>query len=179
MKPSSALHASLRFVLVGTALYLSWYFIYELYLKPSTNFDEWLIHSLVRSAEEAFRFFGVSLTDYSALDVSYKSHIGLSGSLGVTVGAPCDGAPLLALFLSFVGAFPGPWRHKWWYMLVGVITIHLFNVLRIMGLALIVSWNPDWLAFNHDYTFTIAIYGYVFGLWWIWINRFATKTPVQ
>lgn len=179
MKPSSALHASLRFVLIGTVLYLSWYFIYELYLKPSTSFDEWLIHSLVRSAEEVFAFCGVTLTDYSSLDITYKSHIGLSGSLGVTVGAPCDGAPLLALFLSFVGAFPGPWRHKWWFMLVGVITIHFFNVLRIMGLALIVSWNPDWLAFNHDYTFTIAIYGYVFALWWIWINRFATKSVSQ
>lgn len=176
MKPSSALGASFRFVLWGTVFYLSWYFLYELYLKPSTAFDEWLIDSLVRSSEAIFGMFGVVLTDYTGLDLIYKSHIGLSGSLGVTVGAPCDGAPLLALFLSFVGAFPGPWRHKWWFMLAGVLTIHLFNALRIMGLALIVSWNPDWLAFNHDYTFTIAIYGYVFALWWLWITKFATKT---
>jgi len=179
MQSKIAVNASLRFVLIGAGLYLSWYFLYELILKPNTLFDEWLIDQLVVPAEVLMQWMGYQINDYSSIDMGFKSHIGVQGSLGVTVGAPCDGAPLLALFISFIFAFPGPWKHKMWFLPAGVAAIHFFNILRIIGLALIVSWNPDWLAFNHDYTFTIAIYGFVFFLWWIWITRFATKKTLQ
>jgi hypothetical protein len=47
------------------------------------------------------------------------------------------------------------------------------NVLRIVALAIIMSVNEEWLAFNHDYTFTILVYAYVFALWMIWVQRFS------
>jgi hypothetical protein len=28
------------------------------------------------------------------------------------------------------------------------------------------------LNFNHDYTFYVIVYGWVFLLWWIWVKRF-------
>jgi exosortase family protein XrtF len=176
MNSKSAVGASTRFIIVGAVLYASWYFLYEFFLKPHTSFDEVLIHALVVPAEALFGLFHVAIQDFSSLDGAYRSHIGLADSLGVTVGAPCDGAPLIGLYVSFIVAFPGPWRTKCWFVPAGVCLIHLMNILRIMGLAIIVSWNPDWLAFNHDYTFTIAIYGYVFYLWYLWIYRFANKT---
>ncbi len=162
-----------RFIIVSTGLYIAWYVGYEYYLKPATNFDQVVIDSLVRLAERTLSVFGYEITDYSVIDGVYRSHVGISGSMGVTIGAPCDGSVLFALFVSFVIAFPGPWKHKMWFLPLGVILIHLFNVLRVLGLAVIVHINEDWLAFNHDYTFTIIVYAFVFLLWWIWVNKFS------
>jgi exosortase/archaeosortase family protein len=58
--------------------------------------------------------------------------------------------------------------------LLGIIIIHFVNVLRITALAIIVKVNPDWLYFNHNYTFTIVVYSFVFLLWWIWAKKYAT-----
>jgi exosortase family protein XrtF len=175
MNSRSAVGASMRFIIVGAVLYASWYFFYEFYLKPFTSFDEVLIHALVIPGEMMFRLVQVPIQDFAQLDGTLRSHIGLANSLGVTVGSPCDGAPLIGLFASFIIAFPGPSKAKGWFIPAGILLIHIMNVFRIMSLALIVSWNPDWLAFNHDYTFTIAIYGFVFYLWYLWIYRFANK----
>jgi exosortase family protein XrtF len=179
MAQTDGLRSMIRFLIIGTCLYVGWYMLYEFYLKKHSLFDEWLIHQIVVPAESGLRGLGYILSDYSTLDPLFRSHIGISGSLGVTIGAPCDGAPLLALFMAFIIAFPGPWRHKWWFLIVGGLAVHLFNIGRVMSLAVIVHWNPDWLAFNHDYTFTILIYGFVFLLWWLWIQYFATIKSVK
>ena len=66
--------------------------------------------------------------------------------------------------------YPGSWKKKLWFIPFGIITIHLINVLRIIGLALTVFYFPDpeLLDFNHTYTFTVLVYGYVFYLWFLW-----------
>jgi hypothetical protein len=58
------------------------------------------------------------------------------------------------------------------------MSIHLVNVLRVVALTWIVSVNESWLAFNHDYTFTILTYAWVFFLWYIWVNRFSSLNSV-
>jgi hypothetical protein len=47
-------------------------------------------------------------------------------------------------------------------------------------LARIQATAPDWLEFNHDYTFTVLIYGLVFALWYLWtvLGRSVTPVPV-
>jgi hypothetical protein len=53
------------------------------------------------------------------------------------------------------------------------LTIHLINVLRIAALCIIVTIDYELLNFNHDYTFYVIVYGWVFLLWWIWVKRFS------
>jgi hypothetical protein len=43
----------------------------------------------------------------------------------------------------------------------------------VAALAIIVDINPEWLDFNHDYTFTILVYAAVFALWYLWIEKFS------
>jgi exosortase family protein XrtF len=170
-----------RFIGMATGLYLVWYFAYEYYVKPSTLFDDYVIDSLVRWGERLLTFFGYTISDYTALDGPLRSHLGIAGSKGVSIGAPCDGAVLFALFIVFVVSYPGSFKHKWWFIPVGLLTIHFINILRVIGLAIIVHINEDWLAFNHDYTFTLIVYAFVFFLWWLWIKKFTQqeKAPTQ
>jgi exosortase family protein XrtF len=163
----------IRFLFLSTGIYLTWYFVYEFYLHSHTSFDKVVIDTLVRWAETTLQLIGYQTTDYSSADVLFREHIGIAGSNGVTIGAPCDGVILYALFIVFVLAFPGPFKHKLWYIPIGALSVFYLNVLRIVALAIIMSVNEEWLAFNHDYTFTIIVYAYVFALWMIWVQRFS------
>ncbi len=160
-----------RFLIVSTTLYLSWYFFYEFYLKDHSLIDEWVIDSLVNLGEGFLKLIGYPITDYA--DGLYRVHFGVAGSKGVTIGAPCDGIVLFALFIVFIISYPGPIKHKLWFLPAGLVFIHLINVLRVSALALIVYHKQDWFSFNHDYTFTLIVYAIVFGLWWIWITKFS------
>jgi len=160
-----------RFLIFSTVLYLIWYFTYEFYLKENTLINEYVIDSLVNLGEGFLQLLNFETTSYS--DGRFRQHFGVSGSAGVTIGAPCDGIVLFALFIVFMISYPGPMRHKLWYMPVGLVLIHGLNVLRVAGLALIVHYNEKWFSFNHDYTFTLIVYAAVFGLWWLWIAKFS------
>jgi exosortase family protein XrtF len=172
----------IRFLVIATVLYLTWYLLYEFYLHKHTSFDSIVINQIVIWAEGSLHLFGYKTIDFSAMDVAFRQHVGIEGFKGVTVGAPCDGVVLYALFIFFVVAFPGPLKHKFWYVPLGAFSIFYLNVLRVAALAIIMSINEDWLAFNHDYTFTVVVYAYVFALWVIWVRRFspyADKMQVQ
>ena len=163
----------LRFLLLSTSLYLIWYFLYEFYLHKHTDFDQYAVNQIVVWAEKTLQWFGYITTDYTSIDIGFRQHLGIQGFKGVTVGAPCDGVVLYALFIFFVVAFPGPLKHKLWFVPLGAFTVFYLNVLRVAALAIIMSINENWLAFNHDYTFTILVYAYVFALWVIWVQKFS------
>ena len=163
----------LRFIFIGFTAYISWYFLYELYLLPKTPIDGYLVDFLVHCAEFLLRILGFDLSVFD--DGIFRNHIAISGTPGVTVGAPCDGMILMALFAIFIFAYPGENKRRLWFIPFGLITIQLLNVIRIASLALIVYWNEDYLSFNHDYTFTVLVYSYVFLLWYWW-SKHSNKT---
>lgn len=160
-----------RFLIIGTLAYLSWVVLYQYYIEPETSFDEWVIHVIIKTSEFFMNSMGFELTPYQ--DGRFSNHIGVLGSSGVTVGAPCNGLVLLVLFLIFILAFPGKWIHKFWFIPLGVVLIHIVNCFRVIALALIVVDHPEWLDFNHDYTFTVVVYSFVFFLWYVWVNKFS------
>ncbi len=90
------------------------------------------------------------------------------------IGDPCNGISLFAVFSIFLLAYPGPWKHKAWFLPLGLLSIHVLNMLRIVVLCIVVTVDYELLNFNHDYTFYIIVYGWVFGLWYLWVKRYAT-----
>lgn len=161
----------IRFLALSLLLYLGWYFFYDFYLKPSTSFDEIVIHNLAVLAEGELHLLGFETIEYS--DFPFKNHVGIEGSKGVTIGSSCDGIVLFALFTIFIVAFSGKWSNKLWFIPIGIMLIHLVNSFRVTALAWIVSVNEKWLSFNHDYTFTIVVYAIVFSFWYLWVKKFA------
>lgn len=160
-----------RFLIKAVFLYLIWYLVYELWLHPSGKVDLLVIRNLEDLSGILLKLLGYSLISES--DISSIRTIGIDGTHGIWIGDPCNGIVLFALFSGFVLAYPGPWKTKAWFIPLGLITIHILNVLRIAALALIVYHfpNPNVLDFNHTYTFTILVYGYVFLLWYLWATR--------
>jgi exosortase/archaeosortase family protein len=90
----------------------------------------------------------------------------------VQVGGPCNGLKLFSLYLAYVLFYPFVSRKKRVvYSILGVLIIHILNVLRISSLYIIQDNYPEYLEFNHDYTFTYLMYLFIFSIWWYFSKK--------
>jgi exosortase family protein XrtF len=164
-------HPLARFLLLFIFLYTAWYLLYELYLNPKGGLDTFVINTSVWTSAHVLKLLGyVAFTTHSETIRT----VGIDGTTGLWIGDPCDGITLFALFTAFILSFPGPWKHKAWFIPAGIIAIFGMNVLRIAGLCMVVKYKPALLDLNHDYVFKILVYAFIFGLWMIWVNRFSS-----
>lgn len=156
------------YLLKGIGLYLLWYLIYDNWLLKDGWVDHFLINHLVGSTSFVLNLLGFTVFTYS-------DAVGIDGTHGVLIGAPCNGLSLFALFTGFIIIFPGKIIHKLLFISLGILIIHIFNILRLVGLSLVVLYDSESLEFNHKYTFTIIVYAVIFLMWIVWVNKFAIK----
>ena len=161
------------FFLVAALLYLGWYLLYELVLHPLGTLDRAVIDNLMLLSGGTLEALGYALLPEPQFDSN--RYIGIQGGSHLWIGDPCNGLGLFAVFSLFVLAYPGPWRHKAWFVPMGLLTIHFINALRIVALCIVVTIDYELLNFNHDYTFYVVIYGWVFLLWWVWVRFFPNR----
>ncbi|MGB0167328.1 MAG: archaeosortase/exosortase family protein [Luteibaculum sp.] len=116
-------------------------------------------------------FFGFDASISSYTGIKNNIFMGNSGILRVESG--CDGVALITLFLCFAFAFPGPVKHKLWYIPLGVWLVHCFNIVRVAALVILADYNLEVMKWNHKYTFIILVYSFVFLLWLAWVKYFS------
>ena len=156
------------FLLKAIALYLIWFLVYDNWLLKDGLVDDFLISHLVSATE-----FMLNLMGYDVF--TYSDAVGVDGTHGVLIGAPCNGLSLFALFAGFIIIFPGKLTYKLIYIPLGLLAIHILNIFRLVGLAMVVVYKPESLEFNHKYTFTVIVYAFIFAFWMIWVKKFAQR----
>lgn len=163
-----------KFLAIALATYLAWYLLYDLVIKPYTPIDNILSLHLRDISASVLEMFGyeIGLEETNDMVILY-----IDGSHGVWIGDPCNGLNLWVIFAIFVLAFPGPVKKKAWFIPLGLFLIHLANIIRVTWLTIISRDSPELLDFNHNYTFTIAVYGIVFVLWYWWAKKLSGLTP--
>jgi len=179
MVPLSAPQAAwrdplVRFFLAAGALYLGWYLLYDLVIHPWGWLDHALIDQLIRLSGLILTGLGETMIP-EPVNAEMIRTIGVEGGHLLWIGDPCNGLSIFAVYLIFLAAYPGPLAHKTWFGVVGLVSIHAINALRIVALCLVVKVDYELLNFNHDYTFYVIVYGWVFLLWYIWVKRFANR----
>jgi exosortase family protein XrtF len=85
----------------------------------------------------------------------------------------CNALSVIILFISFVIAFTGKFKQTLIFILVGSILIHIFNILRIVLLCMAIFHFPQYEHVLHGVIFPLFIYGIVFLLWVIWVNKYS------
>lgn len=85
----------------------------------------------------------------------------------------CNAISVMILFVSFVIAFSGTWKKTVFFILFGLLLIHVCNIARIALLSMSVYYYPQYQDFLHAVIFPLIIYGVVFVLWVIWVNKFS------
>lgn len=158
-----------KFIALVVATYAVGLLIYDLWILPKTSFDESLIHLLVSCSEPILQWFGYVLLPHQS---DWHNTIHIQGSNGVWISSNCDGFALIWVFSAVLFYLPGRWKHKGVYLVLGSLVIEIFNVFRIISLAIIEHHFPQSLAFNHDYTFTVLVYSAVVALWYLWLRKF-------
>jgi exosortase family protein XrtF len=156
-------------IFIGKAilLYIIWFVCYDLWLKKVGDVDDYIISNLVYLAFEGLSFLGYFV------NVDHHKVWIIGAESGIFVGSGCNGLELLALFSGFVLIFEGGWKHKVWFIPLGIVVLHGLNVLRIIALAINGLTSKVMLDFNHKYTFTIILYCFTFLGWYLWVKYFA------
>ncbi len=85
----------------------------------------------------------------------------------------CNAISVIILFVSFVAAFSGKLKPTLFFIFGGSLFIYILNVLRIGFLCVLVFNFPNQNQFLHGVLFPLFIYGVVFILWLIWVNKFS------
>lgn len=85
----------------------------------------------------------------------------------------CNAVSVMILFAAFVVAFTGKLKHTLLFILGGIIIIHVLNILRIALLNIALLYYPESQEILHGVVFPLFIYGVVFGLWVIWVNKYS------
>lgn len=97
---------------------------------------------------------------------------------GVTVAPECTSLKQWMHWLFLMLIFPGPWKHKAWYIPLGLVIVELTNVVRIVGISLFLKPFPHDFALAHDGIFKVMFYVVIFLMWAVWNDYFHHKKNV-
>lgn len=85
----------------------------------------------------------------------------------------CNAISVMILFTAFIIAFASTFKRTAVYIVLGIIIIHILNVIRVGLLCLSFYYYPEYETFVHDILFPLFIYGVVFVLWIFWVTKFS------
>ena len=126
--------------------------------------------------------FRIDITTFSGTRLI--TAIDSKGGLARVVIAPeCASLKQWMHWLFLMILFPGPWKHKLWYIPAGLVIIEWTNVVRICGIMLMqIAWpdihihlfGNDINTFHlaHDYIFKLFFYLIIFLMWMLWVEKF-------
>ncbi|WP_282072717.1 exosortase family protein XrtF [Polaribacter atrinae] len=97
----------------------------------------------------------------------------IEGEYTARVIEGCNSISLIILFISFIIAFSGSFKATFLFAIFGSIFIYVVNVLRIAFLTVMIYKFPEQLGILHDLVFPAIIYGAIFLLWVVWVNKFS------
>ena len=165
----------LLFLAKFAASYLLFTFVYQTYLH---QFDEKKMEvdgftQLVANQSQKLLSFSDanSHTGENFKEASVK--LFYKGKWVARIVEGCNALSVIILFVSFVIAFKGKLKPTLLFIIFGSLLIHIFNVLRISMLCMALQNFPQYDSLLHDVIFPVVIYGLVFLLWIVWVNKYS------
>ena len=155
--------------------YIILIFVYQLFLDQfdRSNYEPDSMTTLVAyNTRDLIRFAGyeVALLRHDS-EPSYRIFVNNHSVARIVEG--CNAISVMILFVAFVIAFRGSFKRTVLFIIFGIILLHLLNVGRVAALVLGLVHYPQFEHLMHDIVFPLFIYGVVFALWVIWINKFS------
>lgn len=172
-KNKKIIHFLLRFVLSYLVLYLA----YSYYLSKTQQTQAIfacapITNTVAKHTEMMASLFNYTIvTNQNSNELSLNILIDNKPVLRLIEG--CNGISIIILFIAFIIAFKGSIKHTVLFALVGSILIYILNIFRIVVLTIAMAKHPQYQDFLHQIIFPLFIYGIVFLLWIIWVNKFA------
>ncbi|RZJ73694.1 MAG: exosortase family protein XrtF [Flavobacterium sp.] len=157
------------------AVYAGLTLIYQIYLNQF-NIAAFEVDDFTRFVSRQTKWF-TQVFGYETLAESHPLQpsimLTLNGRYVARVVEGCNALSVIILFVSFVVAFKGNFKNTILFIIGGSVLIHFLNVARIGLLAMALVKYPQYEHFLHGVVFPAVIYGIVFSLWVIWVNKFS------
>jgi len=177
-RPYQSLKGIIAFIIITLSIHLCYRFwaytvhyfpITEIFLRASAFMENsvikqtsWMIVHILRTP--------IILEDHT---------IWLPNQWGISIGEGCTGLKqFIQVFLLFL-IYPGPWKHKLWFIPAGIIIIHITNITRITLLALSMNLNLPHIHFIHNQILRIFFYIVIFAMWYFWAEKICKKKPEE
>lgn len=135
----------------------------------SAPFNFMVIH-ITNVARATLTFFGYHIHWHYLNDIYFltENHI--------TIVWGCTAIKQSFIFFCIMACTPGPWKQKLWYVPVGLFIAYLFNLIRIIAIAMVVEHHPEYFKFLHEQVFKYVFYGVIFLVWVVWEEKINLKT---
>lgn len=99
------------------------------------------------------------------------NRIVVAGRPIVRVVEGCNAISVMILFTAFIVAFSSSLLRTSSFVMTGIVALHGLNVMRIVLLTIGMIHYPEFGEVLHGVVFPLTIYGLVFFLWFLWINK--------
>ena len=83
----------------------------------------------------------------------------------------CSGIKQAYIYICIIGFYPGPWKHKLWYIPAGLLVVYCFNVLRVTVIMYAVRNNMHLFDILHESS-KYVFYAIIFLMWVVWEEKF-------
>jgi exosortase/archaeosortase family protein len=105
--------------------------------------------------------------------VSEGKVIHFTSCYDISVGRSCSGMKQIMQFVILMAVYRGPWKKKIWFIPMGILLVHVTNVLRIFFTGVASMNKPEAMGFLHDNVLRWMFYLVICGLWLVWVKRIA------
>ena len=148
---------------------LWWKFSYLIYGTPALlSFSGWLSEMVyVASAWIDQHILGMDITLYFKNIIHFNVN-----NRGIEINESCSGFKQMYQVLILFLLFPGPWKHKLWFIPMGMISMFLINIIRVVLLSVVMIYWPQHWDFIHLWVLRPFYYLVIFILWVIWVEKF-------
>lgn len=152
-----------KFILKAISVFVIWYLVYELWLLPNGVLDEWVSLNIIRVSGGLLSSMGFEVYTVNRI-------IGIGENTGIEIVNGCNGISAMGLFLGFIIAYPGEWKERFSFCIIGVSVIYVANIFRIISLSITQAYEPQYFNFMHEYSTSTMFYLIIFILWMIWVR---------
>lgn len=177
--PLKLLFSQYRFFFIFLIKFLLFYvvsaFLYALYLNQfnvDLNEVDGFTKSVAKQVYALMHFFNF---DCQIIEKQQEPFVRLiyNGKFVARVVEGCNAISVMILFVSFVFAFSTSFIRTITYIIIGLVLLHVLNIIRIAFLVYALYHYPEYKEFLHGTIFPLIIYGIMFLLWFFWVTKFS------
>lgn len=169
-------------VAVFMLILVFFHFLFKVFAKEISdsqfyyNSSDWLSQKVFEASRWIMDVLNLKVTAFDQLNIGnsirnrvfyYPENNGF-----VSVNHSCSGLKQFYQWIVLMLLYPGPWKHKAWFIPMGLVIIHLVNLFRIVGMTYVTIHLPDHWDFIHDYVMRPFFYVVMFALWVWWNEKF-------
>ncbi len=156
-------------------MYIGLSIVYKLYLNASVGsqyYPDYVTNLVAYQSEALLNTVGYN-TEVVRHPDEPSMKLLVNGKYIAKIIEGCNAISVIILFISFIIAFSGKLKTTVLFLLTGSVLIYAVNLIRIVILSIGLYHYPWRSNILHTVVFPAIIYGIVFLLWMLWVNKFS------